>query len=341
MRVMNTLPLLAMFSGAAACQSERSLFDQQGTDSWSQSPNDQVDILWVIDNSTSMLGEQALLAAGFEAFASQFEEAEAPIDFHLGVITTAFENGDPQAGVLLGSPRVLTQEDDFEAEFARRAQEEVTTVVAANKEKGLGAAAFALSPSMTLPGGPNQGFLRRPAQLLVVYVSDEDDCSDKGVLDAEGPDACYELADRLPPVGDFLQPLWDAKDRRDLVQVGAIVGTEGSTCGEVFPGGRYVEAAELTGGLVGDICRNDWRGMLEQLGLTAIGIRTRFQLSDAAAESSIQVQVDGVEVPEDPADGWTYDAATWFIEFHGSAVPPRGSVIQATYRVVPGVPQPG
>ena len=326
--------------GSTACGSESALFDDQAgfsarraTDTWTQSPNDQVDMLWVIDNSTSMIGEQALLASGFASFVDKIEQSDVTIDFHLGVITTAFDSGDPQAGVLLGQPSVLTGVDQLEAQFALRAQEEVATVVASPKEKGLAAAAFALSPSMTLAGGPNQGFLRRNAQLLVVFVSDEDDCSDDGRLDQEGPDACYELAERLPPVGDFLMPLWDAKDSRDQVQVGAIVGTEGSACSEVFPGRRYIAAAELTGGLVGDICQTDWSGMLEELGLTAIGIRTRFQLSDAAVPSTLEVEVGGRAVAEGANNGWTYDPATWFLDFHGDAVPPRGATISATYRV--------
>lgn len=337
MSVAGAVWAMALVSG---CQSERSIFDQIGIDTWTQSPNNQIDILWVIDNSTSMLGEQALLASGFEAFAEQLDGSA--VDFHLGVITTAFENGDPAAGVLLGSPPILDGDTPYVSAFAARATTEVSTVVAANKEKGLAAAAYALSPSMALLGGPNEGFLRRDAQLLVVFVSDEEDCSDNGILDDQGPDACYELLDRLPSVGGFVTALWRAKgDRRDHVQIGAIVGTEGSICPEVYPGGRYIEAAELTGGLVGDICRNDFRGMLEQLGLSAIGIRSSFQLSDAAQPNTIEVRVDDETVPEDPVDGWTYDPVTWFLHFHGNAVPARGAQITAVYRLQAGAVAPG
>lgn len=322
-----------------ACESERGLFELTGIDTWAQSPNNQIDILWVIDNSTSMLGEQQLLASGFVAFAEQLDGSA--VDFHLGVITTSLDNDDPQAGVLLGRPPILDSRTDYVDAFARRAQSEVSKVPASNKEKGLAAAALALSPPMTLRGGPNEGFLRPSAQLLVVFVSDEEDCSDNGVLDQDGPDACYELLDRLPPVGDFLSGLWLAKlGRRDLVQIGAIVGTEGSLCPEVFPGRRYIEAAEVTGGLVGDICRNDFSAMLEQLGLAAIGIRSSFQLSDGAQPSTIEVRVDGETVPEDPDAGWTYDELTWFLTFHGEAIPRRGAEIVATYRLAPGAVAP-
>jgi hypothetical protein len=39
--------------------------------------------------------------------------------------------------------------------------------------------------------GPNAGFLRPDAHLLVVFVSDEDDCSDEGVLDGLVNFLCY------------------------------------------------------------------------------------------------------------------------------------------------------
>ncbi len=311
------------------CQSEGGLSSQEVTDTWVQSANNQIDILWVIDNSTSMVGEQEILARGFASFATQLDDAG--IDFHLGVTTTSFENGDPRAGVLLGEPSVLTATDDYADAFTTRATQAVSTVKPSAKEKGLAAATFALSGVMTLPGGPNAGFLRADAQLLVVFVSDEDDCSDNGILDPHGPEACYTQSDRLPAVAGFLEQLWARKTARAQVQVGAIVGTSSSRCPEVFPGRRYIEAAELTGGLVGDICEADWSGVLEDLGLTAVGIRSAFELSAAAVPGSLRVEIDGDAVEESPSDGWTYDAASGFLTFHGPAVPPRGSTIVARY----------
>ena len=44
---------------------------QTQTDVFEQAKNNEVDILWVIDNSGSMAEEQAALADGFTAFASQ------------------------------------------------------------------------------------------------------------------------------------------------------------------------------------------------------------------------------------------------------------------------------
>ena len=78
----------------------------------------------------------------------------------------------------------------------------------------------------------------------------------------------------------FVQDLQDSKDDFSMVQVGAIVGIGAQTndCAAV-DGSRYQAAAVLTGGLVGDICRTEWNGMMSDLGLNATGIRSQFQLS--------------------------------------------------------------
>ena len=47
-------------------------------------------------------------------------------------------------------------------------------------EKGLEAAERALTPPLAAAGGPNDGFLRDDAYLVVVFLSDENDCSDRG-----------------------------------------------------------------------------------------------------------------------------------------------------------------
>jgi hypothetical protein len=327
--------IVAAAIGLAACQSDRNLFEQVNTDSWAQAPTNLVDILWVIDDSGSMTEEQNTLVNGFASFASEIESSGT--EFHLGVITTSFDYADPDRASLLGDPPYLTPADDYQGLFPTRA---LVGIGGEDKEKGLEAAVWALQPTMNLPGAANEGFVRKDAQMLVVIVSDEEDCSDEGLLEGQPPEACYQQMGELPPVSRFVTDLRSFKDDPSQVQVAAIVGTSRSTCDEQYLGARYIEAAGLTGGLVGDICQSDWSTMLGDLGLNATGIRTRFQLSDAAQPETIVVHVDDTEVPSDPTNGWTYDEASWYLEFHGTSIPPRGSAISATYTVQPGAPAP-
>lgn len=332
-RVSATIAAVAMSAG---CPSDRNLFEQVKTDAWSQAPTNMVDILFVVDDSSSMTEEQAALVLGFTTFSSQLDESDT--DFHLGVVTTSFPYGDPAAGRLIGDPPFLTSADaDYESQFAARA---VVGIGGEDKEKGYESATFAVHPSMTLEGAPNAGFVRREAQLLVVFVSDEEDCSDGGALEGQPSTACYEQPEALEPVSGFIDDFQNLKESPEFVQIGAIVGTESSACGNTFPGRRYMAGALLTGGLVGDICQDDWSGMMGALGLNATGIHTQFQTTAAAKPETLEVYVDEVQVAGDPVNGWTYDTATWFLEFHGTGIPPRGSGITATYTVQPGVPNP-
>jgi hypothetical protein len=326
--------LLLALVGVMGCQSENTLQARTAFDVWYQEPTDQVDILWVIDNSNSMRAEQETLAAGFSSFALELENTGT--DFHLGVITTTFDYEDPNRGKLIGEPPVITRDDDYLNIFPNRVQ---VGLEGGGKEKGLEAAAWALSSIMTTGNGPNAGFLRPEAQLLVVFVSDEDDCSDDGALNGLDNVSCYREYDTLVPVAEYVSDIEQLKvaDEFAGAQLAAIVGPEVSTgCLDAVPGLRYIEAARLTGGLVGDICKGDWSGVLYDLGLNAVGIHNTFELSHGAVEGTLVVKVDDIMIPEDPLEGFTYDVEFYTVTFNGNSVPERGSVIEAEYTVLAG-----
>lgn len=330
---MNRILGISAVALAMGCASDNTINELNGSDVWAQAENNEVDILWVVDDSCSMSEEQDTLANGFSTFVSQMEASGT--EFHIGAITTSFEYTDPDRGKLLGEPPFLTNDDDYETLFPELAR---VGIGGSDKEKGLEAAAYALSPTMT--SGPNAGFLRPDAQLLVVVVSDEEDCSDEGALEGEPAAECYLRPEQLVPVSELVSDLRDVKREDDMVQLGAIVGVRDAACQDTYPGARYMQTAALTGGLIGDICQSNWSNMLTDLGLNATGIRVSFQLSDAAQPDTLEVTVDEVDVPEDPENGWSYDPETWFITFHNDAIPPRGSEVAARYAIQSGVPVP-
>jgi hypothetical protein len=313
-----------------ACESDRNIYEQEGYDQWFQAPNNDVDILWVVDDSCSMSDEQDTLTKGFSSFTH--EMAESGTDFHIGLITTSFDYTNTARGMLIGDPPFLTPNDDYIHEFALRA---TVGIDGSDKEKGLEASSYAVSPSITLQG-LNEGFIRSNAHLLVVVVSDEDDCSDYAALEGQPPQACYTEDQKLVPVQEIVQDFRALKDDPDDIQIGAIVGQRGSSCPDVYPGQRYIEAAAYTGGIVGDICESDWSSLLTELGLNAVGIRTSFQLTASAKLDSLVVSVDGEELEMDERNGWTYDDSTCYITFNGDSVPERDSEIVATYTVQSG-----
>lgn len=330
----------ALILSLVGCGSDDPVIDyQHNTDVFQQAKNNQVDILWVIDNSQSMAEEQEALAAGFRSFASQLDASGT--EFQIGVVSTSFDYSDEDRGVLVGDPQIITKDTpEYEAVFATRAT--AVGIGGSDKEKGLEVAEWALNPQMTLAGEPNGGFVRTDAQLLIVFVSDEEDCSDNGALEGEPASACYTAKDQLTPPEDFVESFRNLKpENKALVSTAAIVGSAAGTCPDAVPGNRYLTVAALMGGLMGDICESDWSGMLGDLGLNAVGIITKFLLTEAPIEDTLVVTVDDVEVPMSETNGWTYDSASWYLTFHGDAVPPRDAQITVEYDVDPEANQAG
>ncbi|MCB9745483.1 MAG: VWA domain-containing protein [Alphaproteobacteria bacterium] len=298
------------------------------TDTFTQEPSSKVDILWVIDNSVSMEGEQQRVAEGFDSFIANIDETN--IDFHIGVVSTDLDLDNPSRGQLIGDPPYLTSDDDYVGEFESRVR---VGTDGSDKEKGLGAAVDAVTEP--LASGANLGFVRSEADLLIIFVSDEDDCSDDNALANQSGSACYEQRDQLVEVADLVDQLKAVKaGTGKRVIASAIVGPHvDEACAQSWPGHRYWRAAEYTGGLIGNICDDDYGSIMGNLGLSVAGVLTTFQLSCSADADSISVLVDGEEVPNDPVVGWTYDSDFWMVRFDGTYVPPRGTTISVEYFV--------
>lgn len=172
-------------------------------------PNDQLDILFVIDDSGSMEGQQAALAAA--ARDALFGQLAAELgghlpDLHVGVTTSNAPlapnapasipgcSAVPQARggggelVTSGCPGIdpgatfLVDEDDGAGGRTRNYQGDLADVFACMANVGTGGCGFehtleATARGVELNGPFATGFRRDDALLLVVIVSDEDDCS--------------------------------------------------------------------------------------------------------------------------------------------------------------------
>ena len=196
----------------------------------------QTDILFVVDDSNSMSEEQEGVARELPTFV-QVLQAGAGVEQNLrvGLVNTSvysayFNNrlflaSYPQGGWLRqfpgadgglgGGERWLTDPDP---EIVPRLSGAIRAlgITGSFQETPFEAARIALTGTgfwTTLPdgGNPNAGFLRPGARLLVVAVSDEDDCSEMAhnppsvfYTDAEGQDFCTLHENQLTPVGDYV-----------------------------------------------------------------------------------------------------------------------------------------
>lgn len=329
---MKKTALLAAFSTVlGSCVVDNTVDRLTKTEIFLQEPNSLVDILFVVDSSPSMADEQQLIADGFESFIGTLEESNA--DFQLGVIDMDMDLDNSRRAMLIGNPPYLTPEDDYITAFKARVK---VGVDGSDKEKGLSAAYAAVTEP--LASGQNGGFVREDANLVLIFVSDEEDCSDADALAGEGGSACYDQRQLLISVKQFIQDFSELKSGEARVVASAIVGPKANQqegCQqEVWPGNRYRSMAGTMGGIVGNICNPDYSGIMEDLGLAVAGEITVFNLSYAAVPETIEVMVDDEIIAESDSEGWTYDAEYRQIRFDGSYVPPRGSGISVSYEIL-------
>ncbi len=326
------LPLILV----AACKDDpKPSVSQTATESFTQVPATSADILWVVDNSISMQEEQFKVMDGASLFVDTFERVG--VDFHLGVVTTDVTAAANQAGVLQGETPYLT---DLDEDYVEQFQERVDVGIAGDDmESGLEAAVLALSEPNA--SGVNAGFLRDDARLSIIIVSDEEDCSDFGTLLSEDQNVnqggdCYTNLDGLTPVADIVLALQALKPDPSQVQLSGIVGGDDRYCPTSQPGTRYIEASDSVGGIVGNICINDYQRIMGDLGLVAAGMKVEFELSQVPVLASIEAwthpETGGdYEVLEDDENGWTYSDDPPTLTFHGDGVPDRGATLTVTY----------
>ncbi|MEZ4267219.1 MAG: hypothetical protein R3F39_12645 [Myxococcota bacterium] len=304
----------------------------QTVDSFIQPQSQDVDVLFVIDNSGSMTEEQDLLASGFSDFIAG--AASSQNNYHIGLVTTDIDD----AGELQGTPRYVTP-----ATVGAFAQNVKVGTNGSGTERGLESAKLALSAPNTTQtnttcgtfsscpsglvcrdgfcGGANAGFLRTTAGLEVIFLSDEEDQS-------SGTTTSYL---------SFFQALKGGA-AKGLFHAHALVGPPGgctSVNGVADSGARYTSLVKSTNGVFASICSASFSTALKAIAAIAFGPGARFPLSEQPVVNSIAVKVDGVGCLAQSASGtnWSYSNADHSVTFDpaGKCLPAPGQTVVITY----------
>ena len=223
----------------------------------------KVDLLFVIDNSSSMKNEQDNLVASFPGFVdSMLQQLANTASYHVGVVSTDSydHNDDPCDNVLGGlitrtggtnsskqtcgpyasGKRFMSEADDLGARFACAAQ---VGTAGDSDEKPLEAAIRALGPVLNGPGECNDGFLRKDALLVLVIITDEEEEGSNG-----DPQSWYDSLTLIK--GDI---------ETNMVVL-SLVGPENPACeGAAEVAHRIIEFTEkFTYGTIGQICADSY-----------------------------------------------------------------------------------
>ena len=251
--------------------------------------NDGVDIVWVIDFSGSMNGDYDRLMAGIEAMMNALPKT----NWRLNIISTDANRSVTEEQFPLVPGDTI---DDAKALY--------NSVSGGSREDG-----FEAIHDYVEENAYASTWMRDDASLLVVFVSDEDDQSMHDMLSLD----------------DFID--WYSI-QRETVFLSSIVNLDpaDSTCNysTYNTGERYIDATNYFGGIIVDICSDDWS--------TGVADATKqvepyeeWTLSYVPIESSIRIFYDGVV-----NSGWLYDSKTNTVDFTGN-MPESGVLVEISY----------
>lgn len=268
-----------------------------------QAPRQQVDVLWLIDNTPSMGTEHAQTFRVVQTVIQTLEDRDT--SWHLGVITP-----DGQ-GVLEGEPWVLTSAT-YTADALAGTLDVGTE--GAVPQHGLASIVAALSDPRLQE--ENRGFRRPGASLHVVVFSDGDDESD-AVL---GDDPVAAAASVLEAA---------SVDAPEPARLSAIVGPESEPCidldGNAIPAPRYRSLARQTDGAVTSICSPDTQAIALEVSNLSAHLARSFSLQTDPVVGSTRVAIDG----ERQDTGWALSGNALTFD----TPPDLGSTVSVRYRV--------
>jgi hypothetical protein len=308
-----------------------------------------VDVLVCTDVSASMTDQLDALQLNIVRFAEHVTGLN--MSYQLGAVMSAFDApaacqaGETSVpGVLHaapGYPRIVASDPpnpptapyiptggDPAKTFAGNAVPGVCTLD--GSEGCLEAIRLALSDPNINDEQANAGFLRKYSKLAVIIVSDGDDHSPDTVdayagflKDLQGPRNKSLLSVSV------VAPFDRDGDPLHLPMAQACAGDPTSEAPS-----RYLGLfAQIGNGVAPSICGKEWGIALQKLGLDYFPMPTEYYLSRPANPDTIVVTVNGIAVPEDPVNGYTYDPGTNAITFGSGAVPPLGATVEITYTV--------
>lgn len=297
----------------------------------------KLDVLFVVDNSGSMSSSQSALATNFPSFINFFKNKG--YDFKIAVTTSDAFYGDQfvsqscslcnveQTRFRSGTnPKIYVVEEDtpnLESVFASNVY---VGTAGSGDERAFSSFKAALNSSL------NSDFHRTDAYLSVIIVSDEEDFShdEINMNESYSQSTLHSVASYKTYLESFTQGVAGEDFSVSTISILDTACKNSLGSGRKI-GTRYMELADATSGTKNSLCSN-FDAVLNNISTTiASQIVATFALSRIPVESSIRVLVDGVLIPQDSTNGWSYNSTDNTVSIHGSYAPQSGAVITINF----------
>lgn len=265
------------------------------------------DILFVIDNSSSMRYEQTQISKRFPNFISQLDG----VDWHVGITTTDARGRDWGDGRLHKFPNkdwFLTPQigkEKAQKLFAKHVKREES---GSDSEKGILTTRRAIERAV---GNGSSGadralrkFFRPDAALAVVVLSDEDESGNGEKSDGD----------------NLIKYIRDSWGNNKVFQFNSIiVHTQKCLNGNGHTMGRkYQRLSKKTKGLVGDVCADNYSQMLTDLGQGVADLQRVYKLKCKPKDADNDGKIDLEVVPKNGSSipGYTIDGKKLTFDKH-------------------------
>lgn len=240
------------------------------------------DILFVIDNSRSMAGEQELLRNGFPSFTSTINAASGgTLDWHIAITTTDVVNTGPgRQGELVpfssAPPNTYFLSSAMNVDQANTAFQATVTVGIGGSGSERGIAAARMLAQREYAAATSRGFLRPDTPLSVIVLSDEDEASTGRTSPQFGP---------INDPANFISGIRELDTLSSglkTITFHSVVAASNDclAAGAAHIGTTYMELSTMTDGIIGDICalNASYQEQLESLAVNIVNEAKTYSL---------------------------------------------------------------
>lgn len=325
--VICSVAIVATLSGCSNRATSFALPSEQDSFSGKVFYNNKVDILFVVDNSKSMLQYQQRLASQMQAMISTLNSLK--MDYRVAVTTSTMSSDSstyPLTRKLVGSPVYLTSSN-----INLLTDRIIVGESGSDLERSLDAMRLVTSTSYLSSIGSD--FIRSDALFSVVFISDERDQSS-------------EFGN--PNTNDFVnylntrKPDFETGGKAWLANYIGILTNQSCDIlgGSVSVGTQFLNLVTASGGVKSSICNADLSGAVSNIKARIIDQITAYRFKAEPNKSSIVVTVGSRAIYEDAVNGWTLENETitgtkkFFLKFHGASIPAADENVDVKFKAL-------
>lgn len=288
--------------------------------------NNKVDILFVVDNSKSMLQYQQRLSGKISDLVNTLNSLG--MDYRVAVTTSTMATNTtmyPMSRQILGNPTYLTS-----ANVSLLPNRIIVGESGSDLERSLDAMRYVTSE--TYLASINSNFLRSDALLSLIFISDEiDQSSEFGNPDSN--DFVNYLDLRKPDFSNGTKA-WVAN------YIGILTNQSCDALGgNVSIGTQYLKLVNASKGTKSSICNADLSAAVAGIRARIVDQLTAYRFPDVPNKSTLSVSVGGRTIVEDAVNGWTLETeanavgqAVYVLKFHGDSIPAATEQVLVNYK---------